>query len=109
MTEQTGVLPKVEAVIDGLDMAGLLALRAEVDARLVALEADLGAMEATQDGDAAPKDRTGDSAEAGSKRGGGRGIELKRINGCGPYAYERWFEGGVKKSRYIGKAVEVVR
>jgi len=69
--------------------------------------AGLGAVETVTEGDTAPKDHPGGSTQSGSKRGGGRWVELKRINGCGPYAYERWFEGAVKKSRYIGKVREV--
>jgi len=36
---------------------------------------------------------------------GGSYVELKTINGCGPYAYKRWREGGRLKSEYIGKVV----
>jgi hypothetical protein len=71
------------------------------------LRAGLGAMETATEGDTALKDHLSGDAQAGSKRGGGHWIEHKMINGCGPYAYERWFEGAVKKSRYIGKVREV--
>jgi hypothetical protein len=30
-------------------------------------------------------------------------VELRMVNGCGPYAYERWWEGGRKRTRYWGK------
>lgn len=41
----------------------------------------------------------------GAKDKGGRGhIELKTINGCGPYKYLRFWEGKVLRSQYIGKA-----
>lgn len=31
-------------------------------------------------------------------------IELKTINGCGPYQYLRYWSGGRLRSKYIGKA-----
>ncbi|MFZ5915539.1 MAG: hypothetical protein ACOYZ7_01220 [Chloroflexota bacterium] len=86
------------ALLDNLDIAGLLDLRAEVDARI----AHLGATEAEQEADTDPK-----NGGNGQRRGGGRWVELKVINNCGPYAYERWFEGKVKRSRYLGKVVAV--
>lgn len=30
-------------------------------------------------------------------------VELKMINGHGPYAYKRWYEGTRKRSEYVGK------
>ena len=38
---------------------------------------------------------------AAKTRGGW--VELKTINGCGPYAYKRWRSGGRTRSEYIGK------
>lgn len=39
-----------------------------------------------------------------TKKKGKRGwVELKTINGCGPYAYRRWREGGRLRSEYVGK------
>ena len=47
-------------------------------------------------------------APGGAPKGRGRGrgywIEAKIINGCGPYLYRRWREGGRVRSEYIGKA-----
>ena len=40
-------------------------------------------------------------------KGGGKGgawYELRTVNGCGPYIYRRWREGGRKRSEYVGKA-----
>jgi len=38
-------------------------------------------------------------------KGGARGhIEWKTVNGCGPYAYLRYWSGKTLKSSYIGKA-----
>jgi hypothetical protein len=33
----------------------------------------------------------------------GSWIELKMINGCGPYVYLRWRENGHRRSKYLGK------
>ena len=46
------------------------------------------------------------SSKHGRKGGGGGWVELKTINGCGPYAYKRWREGGRMRSEYIGKVKE---
>jgi hypothetical protein len=70
---------------------------------LEAILADqLGAlMEAEQQGITAPN-----SELPKGRASGRRWVELKMIRGYGPYAYERWFEGGRKRSRYIGKVQE---
>lgn len=40
----------------------------------------------------------------GPKKGGQAGyIEHKTINGCGPYAYLRYWSGKTHKSSYLGK------
>ncbi|MCI0649946.1 MAG: hypothetical protein L0346_34390 [Chloroflexi bacterium] len=71
-----------------LDQAGLMEARDMIDALLD----DPADSEPAGDGDTA----IGDS--------GGRGwVELKMINGCGPYAYKRWRQGGRLRSEYIGK------
>lgn len=45
------------------------------------------------------------AADQGAEKKSARGhIELKRINGYGPYQYLRYWEGKTLKSRYIGKA-----
>ncbi len=31
-------------------------------------------------------------------------VELKTINGCGPYAYQRWWEGKRCRSKYMAKS-----
>ena len=47
----------------------------------------------------------GESADQGAEKKPARGhIELKLINGYGPYQYLRYWEGKTLKSRYIGKA-----
>ena len=42
-------------------------------------------------------------AQPGGKSKGGGYVELKTINGCGPYAYRRARVGGRLTSEYIGK------
>jgi hypothetical protein len=48
---------------------------------------------------------------AGGQDGKGRHragatVELKMINGYGPYAYKRWWDRGHHRSEYIGKVEE---
>ena len=47
-------------------------------------------------------DRRGDSKRSA---GDGSWLEIRMVNGCGPYVYRRWREDGRKRSRYLGKAV----
>lgn len=89
--------------IEGLDRAGLLELSGLIEERLTE---DLGAVESPNEGHASPKCEGSPPLTTGRPRGR-RWVELKIINGCGPYAYERWIEGGRKRSRYLGKAEEV--
>ena len=42
-------------------------------------------------------------APAKGKKDGKGWVELKMINGSGPYAYRRWYEGKRCRSKYIGK------
>ncbi len=41
---------------------------------------------------------------SGGKGGRGWWLEVRTINGCGPYVYKRWREGKRKRSEYLGKA-----
>jgi hypothetical protein len=72
----------------------LLELLAAVEARL----AELGG-----DGEISGEDTPPKSGGALQQAGRGGWVELKIINGCGPYAYARWLDGKIKRSRYIGK------
>lgn len=56
-----------------------------------------------EDAVGAQRDETTSAPEA--SRGGGW-LELKTINGCGPYVYRRWREGRRLRSEYVGKARE---
>jgi len=71
----------------------LLRLRGLIDEALEALQVEEPAEEAT-----AP----GETDTARKVKAGGY-IELKTINGCGPYAYRRARVGGRLTSEYIGK------
>lgn len=49
---------------------------------------------------------SGQAAAGGPKSKGSKGgswLEERTINGCGPYVYKRWREGGRKHSEYVGK------
>ena len=47
---------------------------------------------------------TSSNTGAGLKKGGQAGyVEHKTINGCGPYAYLRFWSGKTHKSTYLGK------
>ena len=60
-------------------------------------------------GERADDDEPADVAPGGSsgdmpKLSGASGwIEVKMVNGCGPYAYARWWAGKKKRSQYLGK------
>ncbi len=87
----------------------LLARIAQIDAEIADLtQADelAEAVQAVLDSTPrTPGQRTG---KAKSERGdGGRWIDERMINGCGPYYYERWIENGKKRSKYRGKTKPV--
>lgn len=89
--------------LDTLDLAGLEDLRDAVDGLIAERQAqeDLGSTDPHQDDNMLPKCDGGDF----TSRPRGSWVELKIINGCGPYAYLRWREGGRQRSKYLGKAV----
>ena len=89
--------------LDALDLAGLQDLKAAVDALIAERLGELGEVEGQNGKDTAPNCE-GNRPEG--RKSGRRWIELKMIRGYGPYRYERWFEGGRKRSRYLGKAEE---
>lgn len=85
---------------------GLLELRALVDDRLEELE-----QEPTEEQPAGSEALAGSGtvglSSGSGKNGSGRGwVELKKINGYGPYAYRRWREGKKLRSEYLGKVKE---
>lgn len=81
--------------IDTLSTADLYALQAIV----------AGLIEAREDNTPTIEEPAPTSATQRTGKAGGRGhVELKTINGCGPYKYLRYWQGGKLKSEYIGKA-----
>ena len=87
--------------LDALNLPGLRDLRAAVDALIAErlAEEDLGSTEPYQGDDLLPKSSNGNP----TGRPRGAWIDTKMINGCGPYAYLRWREGGRCRSKYLGK------
>lgn len=55
-----------------------------------------------------PKCDAGGSPPTVGRPDGGKWVDLKMINGCGPYAYLRWREDGRCRSKHLGK-VDVVQ
>lgn len=62
-----------------------------------------GLLEALEDEDQTQADQV-EGAAPEVKQGARGHIEYKVINGCGPYAYLRYWSGKTLKSHYIGKA-----
>jgi len=87
----------LETLIGLLDKGGLLELRGLVDSRLAELEEGERPAEAGCLSSSCP-------VSISSPGGNGTGwVELKMINGFGPYAYKRWREGKTLRSKYLGK------
>lgn len=94
---------ELDAILGTLDLAGLQDLRAAVDTLIAERLAELGEAEGPNEGNTAPNCE-GNRPEG--RKSGRRWRELKMVRGYGPYEYERWFEGGCKRSRYIGKVAQ---
>lgn len=62
-----------------------------------------GLLQALEDEDQPEDQVEGGEVETKAARGH---IELKIINGCGPYRYLRYWAGKTLKSHYLGKAKE---
>lgn len=95
------------AGLEGLEVGDLLILRDAAESLLQTVEARLDELAGESDsvlGDTDPPTGQGITPNGPGGRRRGRGwVELKMIRGYGPYAYERWYEGGKKRSRYLGK------
>ena len=86
---------QIETLLPQMTIRELLELRAMIDTNIDTLE--LGEQQEAQQEPASKQ------AEPGGKSKGGGYVELKTINGCGPYAYRRARVGGRLTSEYIGK------
>lgn len=89
--------PALKTIVRSLDRL--------TDEELTDLDAILhGLIEAREDAvaeETTPIEATG---KATAKKGARGHIELKLINGYGPYKYLRYWQGKTLKSEYIGKA-----
>lgn len=86
---------QAERYLKSLSTAELLELQAMIDE-------ELSRREAEEAQEAEPTKEQGQGSSSQSKDKGGY-VELKMINGCGPYAYRRARVGGRLTSEYIGK------
>jgi hypothetical protein len=94
---------ELELTLSKMTVEELLELRALVDtnidtAELQARRIELGLEEPEEE----PAAENGAGEKSKASKGGGY-VELKMINGCGPYAYKRARVGGRLTSEYIGK------
>ena len=93
MTRQTTPFTNVTANLGRLNRREL----EEVSAMVA------GLLDALDNEDAAATALTASNTTPGLKNGRAGYIEHKTINGCGPYAYLRFYSGKTHKSTYIGK------
>lgn len=91
------------------EKARLLARIEQIDALIEELSQVDELADAVQEVlDSTPRTPGQCSGKAKGQRGdGGRWIDERMINGCGPYYYERWIENGRKRSKYLGKTKPV--
>ena len=84
----------------------LLARIAQIDAEIADLTQAAELAEAVQEVlDSTPRTQSKRGKSEGESGHGGHWVEIRTVNGCGPYAYERWWDGSKKRSKYLGKAV----
>lgn len=94
---------QIELKLSRMTLEELLELRALVDTNIDATELrarriELGLEEPEEE----PVAENGVGDKSKGSKGGGY-VEIKYINGCGPYAYRRARVGGRLTSEYIGK------
>ena len=88
---------QIETLLPQMTIRELLELRAMIDTNIDTLE-----LEEQQEAQQEPASERGQ--QSGKSKGkGGSYVEVKMINGCGPYAYRRARVGGRLTSEYIGK------
>lgn len=89
---------EIDMLLPQMTLRDLLELRAMVDTNIDTL--------ATREQEAQQEPASEPGQQGGQSKGQAGGyVEIKMINGCGPYAYKRWREGGRLRSEYQGKAV----
>ena len=89
---------QAERYLRSLSTAELLELQAMIDEELSQREAEEAQQEERM------SERGQQSQQSGESKGKAGGyVELKMINGCGPYAYRRARVAGRLTSEYIGK------
>lgn len=86
---------EMETLLPQMNIRELLELRAMIDTNIDTLE-----LREQQEPQQEP---ASELAQQGGQSKGGGYVELKTINGCGPYAYRRARVGGRLTSEYIGK------
>lgn len=86
-------LEKIQTLLDQLEPEELTALQEQIETHLTASNTP------------SPKNKGGQVGVTEPSTAAGH-IELKMINGCGPYKYKRVLVGGRLKSVYIGKATQ---
>ena len=84
------------------EKAHLQARLAEIEAQLAELELADAVQEVLDSTPRTPGQRTG-KAKSESQHGSEHWYEERVINGCGPYWYERWWDGNKRRSKYHGK------
>ena len=90
----------IERLLPQMTIRELLELRAMIDTNIDTLE-----LEEQQEAQQEPASERGQQ-EGQSKGKAGGYVELKMINGCGPYAYKRFRKNGRLCSEYVGKVKE---
>jgi len=88
---------EMETLLPQMNIRELLELRAMIDTNIDTLE-----LREQQEPQQEPASEL--AQQGGQSKGKASGyVELKMINGCGPYAYKRARVGGRLTSEYIGK------
>lgn len=97
-TSKNRTLKPLDNVISSAHFLTTDDLRSLSDAIAVMLEAREEKLRVQQEAETPEKRtlKTGNRAQRGS-------YESKRINGCGPYLYLRYWSGGKHRSVYLGK------
>lgn len=93
--------PKLDGLVRSIHTADLTAAETIELAEVILALADAKGTAAGDDSDLGCALSKGDNRTLNG--GQGAYVELKMINGCGPYAYLRWRSGRRLRSQYLGK------